>query len=261
MIDLGNFVTRMDLFLLVLVRMSGLFILSPIFGRQNMPAIFKIGFSFMLAVIFMNALPIGTETYFQNIYQYMVLIIREFAIGLVMGYITYAVMSAIYVAGQLIDTQVGFGIANVMDPISNIQIPLTSNFYYIFIILVFLLLNGHHMLVRALFQSFEAIPVGQFAVTGEFLTLTISIITTMFLVAIKISAPIIAAIFITDIVLGVLSKTMPEMNVFALGMPLKIIIGLLIMMLTVTAAVGIGEGMVSIMEQNLMYLFKMWNGG
>jgi flagellar biosynthetic protein FliR len=171
---------------------------------------------------------------------------------MVMGYITYAVMSAIYVAGQLIDTQVGFGIANVMDPISNIQIPLTSNFYYIFIILVFLLLNGHHMLVRALFQSFEAIPVGQFAVTGEFLTLTISVITTMFLVAIKISAPIIAAIFITDIVLGVLSKTMPEMNVFALGMPLKIIIGLAVIMVTFVYANGLTEVVTDLMNEYMI---------
>ena len=159
MIDLGFSMAQLEAFLLIFIRMTGLFILSPIFGRNNLPAVFKIGFSFFLAVIFVNVNGAPAVNMATNITLYALYIIKELIVGLVIGYATYVIMSAIYLAGQMIDMQVGFGSVNVLDATSNIQVPLTSNFYYMYIILIFLTLNGHFFIIQALFRSFEIIPI------------------------------------------------------------------------------------------------------
>ena len=260
MIDLGVAVENLDAILLVLVRMSGLFILSPVFGRQNMPALFKIGFAFFLTLIYVTATENLVVDYKESMVLYVVYIIKELAIGIIMGYVTYIIMSGIYLAGQIIDNQIGFGYANVLDPITNIQVPLTSNFYYTYIILIFLLINGHHMIIRALFYSYKVIPLGQLTFTSDVIQELGSLMAEMFGIALRISAPIIAAVFIADVVLGVLSKTIPEMNVFVLGMPIKVFLGLVIIMITISNAVPIAEGLTSLMEENIVKFFTAMNG-
>lgn len=261
MIDFGLAVANFDAILLIFVRMTGLFILSPVFGRQNMPAIFKIGFAFFLTVIFANTVDSFSLDYQNSLVLYMVYVAKELAIGIIMGYVTYVIVSGIYLAGQLIDMQIGFSFANVVDPITNIQVPLTSNFYYTYFILVFLLVNGHHMLIRALFYSFEVLPIEKMTFSSSVIPELTTLLADMFGIALRIAAPVICAIFIVDVVLGILSKTMPEMNVFMLGMPIKIIIGFIIMTITVSGAVSIAEGLMSIMEEKIVVFFQAMGSG
>jgi len=261
MIDFGVAVSSFDAILLILVRMSGLFILSPVFGRQNMPALFKVGFSFFLTLIYVSAADNLTVDYQGSMVLYTVFVAKELAIGIIMGYVTYIIMSGIYLAGQIIDNQVGFGYANVLDPITNIQVPLTSNFYYTYIILIFLLINGHHMIIRALFYSYEVIPLGKLTFSSDVIGELGSLMGEMFSIALRISAPIIAAVFIADVVLGVLSKTIPEMNVFMLGMPIKVFVGLLIITITIANAQSIAEGLTSLMEENIIKFFNKMGPG
>lgn len=260
MLDFNMFVQNFDAILLVLVRMSGLFILSPVFGRQNMPVLLKIGFAFFLTLIYVMATPSLSVDYNDSLVLFTVFIAKELAIGIIMGYVTYVIMSGIYLAGQIIDSQVGFGFANVLDPITNIQVPLTSNFYYTFIILVFLIINGHHMLIRALFYSFEVLPAGTLTFSSNVIYELTDLLRDMFEIGLKIAAPIIAAIFIVDVVLGVLSKTIPEMNVFMLGMPIKIFIGLIIIMITLSASPSIAEVLTSLMEEKIVIFFNAMSG-
>jgi len=261
MIDFGLAAANFDAILLILIRMTGLFILSPVFGRQNMPAIFKIGFAFFLTIIFVNTVDSFSLDYQDSLVLYMVYIAKELAIGIIMGYITYVIVSGIYLAGQLIDMQIGLGFSNVVDPITNIQVPLTSNFYYTYFILVFLLINGHHMIIRALFYSFQVLPLEKLTFSSAVLPELTRLLSDMFGIALRIAAPIICAIFIADVVLGILSKTMPEMNVFMLGMPIKIFVGLVIMTITVSASVAIAEGMTSLMEQEITIFFNAMGSG
>lgn len=262
MLNVGFSMAQLELFLLILVRMTGLFILSPIFGQRNVPAVFKIGFSLFLTVILINLMPETNIDYMNNIFEYALFIVKELVVGAIIGYVTYTVMSGLYLAGQIIDMQLGFGIANVVDPMTNIQVPLTSNFYYIYTILIFMILNGHHMVIEALFVSFKVIPVGNISEFGSnFLPQIIKLMGEMFVIGVRIAAPIIVAIFIVDIVLGVLSRTMPQMNVFMLGMPIKIIVGFLIMMITVIGGVGIAQGIVNIMQEQVTAFLAVMAGG
>ena len=177
---------------------------------------------------------------------------------MVIGYATYVVMSGIYLAGQLIDTQIGFGSVNVLDATSNIQVPLTSNFYYMYIILIFLTLNGHFFIIQALFRSFEIIPIDVMGFNINYVSEVVDIMQTMFEIGIRIAAPIIAAIFVADVVLGILSRTIPQMNVFQLGMPLKLIVGLAIIAITFLYGNTVTEVITDLMNQYMLqFLTKM----
>jgi flagellar biosynthetic protein FliR len=213
--------------------MTGLFVIAPIFGRRNMPVYFKIGFAFLLSLILVNTIKFSQPDYSNSIYEYFILIFREFMVGITIGYVAYVIFSAIYMAGQLIDTQIGFGIVNVLDPVSNIQVPLTANFYYILSMVVLLSVNGHHAIIRALFDSYKSVPLGKAVFNTQLLNDVLRVFGSMFLIGFKIAAPIAAAILVVDVALGVISKAIPQMNVFVVGMPLKILVGIVVMMVTI----------------------------
>jgi flagellar biosynthesis protein FliR len=232
-IPVGMLLNGFDVFILVLVRMTGLFVTAPIFGRRNVPVYLKIGFSFFLAMILVNTLTVPKPEYFNNIYDFALLVLKEFLVGVTIGYVSFLVFSAIYLAGQLIDMQTGFSMVSVLDPMSNIQVPVTSNFYFIISMLIFLSINGHHLLIQALFKSYNMIPLGNASFNQNLMSDIIRVFGDIFIIGFKISAPIIAAILITDVALGVISRTMPQLNVFVVGMPLKIILGVLIIYLSI----------------------------
>lgn len=231
----GAMTAKIEIFLFVLVRMSALFIISPIFGRKNMPQIFKIGFSCLTALILVNVVSLPMNINTNSIYDFTMVIIKEFVAGLIIGYIGYLVLTAIYLAGQMIDTQIGLGIVSVIDPTSNMQVPVTANFYYTLAMVLFLTMNGHHMLISAVTDSYKVIPIGAMVYDKLVLDQIVQLMITIFIIAFKIAAPIIAVALICDVALGILSRTMPQMNIFFVGMPLKIFIGFATIMITIPA--------------------------
>lgn len=228
-----------NIFLLVLVRISGMFFLSPIFGRRNIPMYYKAGFCFILSVITANSIPVPDMTSYNTLISYAALIGKELIIGLMLGFMSYMLFSSIYIAGQLIDMRIGFGMVSVFDPLSNIQIPITADFYVVFATLFMLVTDGHHLLITAMIDSFEILPIGKAVFSGELLKQIVDMFTKVFVIGFKIAAPVTVAILITDLALGIISKSMPQLNVFMLGMPVKIILGLAIILLTIGAFRGI----------------------
>lgn len=249
-------VNGIDIFLLVFIRMTGLFVVAPIFGRRNVPTYFKIGFSFFAALILINTTAIGNVQYNDNLLSYVLLVAKEFLVGLSMGFIAYIAYNAIYIAGEIIDMQVGFGIVNVMDPMSNIQIPVTANVYFIISMLIFLSINGHHMLIKALFDSFTTLPMGTAEFSAKLTDSFVSLFSSVFSTGFKIAAPIVATILIADIVLGTISRMVPQMNIFVIGMPLKIIVGILILAITIPLFVTVMESVFKLMDTSTVNYLK-----
>lgn len=217
---------RFTVFLLVLVRMGSLFVITPVFGSRNVPGYLKIAFAFFCSVILTTLLK-GVNVEYTNFYGYAGLIVKELAIGVILGYTSYVVFSALYIAGQIIDTQIGFGMVNVLDPMHDSQVPLTGNFIYIISLLFFLMLNGHHILLTALFKSYNILPINSFVFNDVLFNNMLNIFYETFAIGFKISIPILAASLLTEVALGILAKTVPQMNVFVVGMPLKLGVGLL----------------------------------
>lgn len=221
-----NFPDKIAIFALITVRMASLFIVTPVFGRKEMPRYMKVGFAVFCSIILMPMLS-NTVLEYNNLLEFAALVIKEFLVGLIMGYVSFLVFSAIYVAGQIMDLQIGFGMVNVIDPMMGGQVPMTGNYFYIITVLFFLMIDGHHVLFRALFESYHIIPLGGFAFTTTLVSNIASVVAATFLIGIQISIPILAALLLTEVGLGILSRTVPQMNVFVIGMPLKMALGLL----------------------------------
>ncbi|HYF83039.1 MAG TPA: flagellar biosynthetic protein FliR [Clostridia bacterium] len=219
-------VDKFLILLLVFVRMSSLFVITPVFGRREMPSYLKIGLAFFCSYILVPLLG-DVKVEYTNLLSFAVLASKEFLVGIIIGYVSFLVFSALYVAGQIIDIQIGFGMVNVLDPTMNTQIPITGNFIYILATLFFLAIDGHHMLISALFKSYSVLPINGFAFTEAMLNNITTIFTDVFVIGFKISIPVLAAALLAEVALGILSKTVPQMNVFVVGIPLKIGIGLL----------------------------------
>ncbi len=222
--------SKYELFLLVLTRVSGIFIISPFFSAQNIPNILKIGFSFILSILISLTLDINITLEGTT---FVATIAKELMVGLIIGFISYMFFTVFYIMGQLIDMKIGFGMVNVMDPQHKVQVPLMGNFYYILAFLILFSINGHHMIINAIVDSYEFIPIGKFTFDEEIAFFLINILSKTFATGFKLAAPIIAIILLIDLVLGILARTIPQMNVFVVGMPLKILVGFLIISISI----------------------------
>jgi len=257
--DLVGFIlVNFQLFILILVRVTGLFVISPIFGRNDVPAIMKVGISITLALIL---LPLKINTFYLDIDNIRVLAfwsISEFLIGIIIGFIAFIYFSVVYLAGSIIDIQMGFGMVNIMDPQTNAQMPIMGGFYNILITLVFLTTNGHHQLIKSLIYSYEIIPIGfNITVNENLISYLMKIFTDMFILAFKLSAPILIAIFLVNVILGILARTMPQMNIFVVGMPLKIAIGIIIILISLRFFVPYSENLFDKMFQSIYELLQI----
>lgn len=216
-------------FLLVFTRITGIFSMAPIFGSRNVSVIVKAGLALALTFILFPLVFDEKTPIPDSFLGYFFIVVGEFLIGLIIGFAASLVFSAIQMAGQLLDMQIGFGIVNVLDPQSGQQLPLVGNFKYILALLVFLATNSHHMLLAALFSSFKLIPVSGFIYQVELTEVMIDMVGGMFVIAMKICFPVLLSLLLTDVALGILARTMPQMNIFVVGVPGKIIVGLFVL--------------------------------
>ncbi|NLY86725.1 MAG: flagellar type III secretion system protein FliR [Tissierellia bacterium] len=249
--DIISLITnQFQLFLLVLVRTSGIFIFSPFFSSQNVPSIAKIGLTLAISILISMTI---TSPVDYSLLPLALVIFKELLVGIIIGFISYAFFSAFYVMGQIIDMKIGFGMANVIDPQNRVQIPLLGNFYYIFSFIIFLGINGHHRIILALRDSYSYIPINSFNYTESTKTLIIDILAKSFEIGLKLSLPIVVVIFLADIILGILSKTIPQLNVFVVGMPFKILIGLVLILVGIPIFFNSIDG---ILDLIINYIYK-----
>ncbi|SNX55503.1 flagellar biosynthetic protein FliR [Thermoanaerobacterium sp. RBIITD] len=242
-------------FLVVFVRMLGIFILTPLFGTKTLPAMFKIGLAFFTSIILFDLVKINIDV--NNLYQYFILVFNEFLIGLLIGLASMISFSAIYLAGQLIDYQLGFGIVNILDVEKETQVPLMGNFIYILTLLLFLLIDGHHKIFIMLAQSYNMIPAGSAVLQFDNINAVITkIVTDMFALGFRISAPIVLSTLLSDLTLSIISRTIPQLNVFMVGMPLKIFVGIFTMFIMLPMYLAIIDVLFNGMYSDIFLLLK-----
>lgn len=259
-IPIGPIINMASVFILILTRMSGMFVVAPIFSRINIPVRIKVAFAFMVSLILLNIVDVQYLNDVESIYNYAILVAKEFLVGLTIGYISYMFFAGVYIAGQAIDFKLGFALINVLDPATNIQIPITAGFYYTVCMLVFLLADGHLFLISSLFESFDIVPLGTSAFSTPVMDDIIRTFGKTFILGLKIAAPIIATIFVVDVIIGIISKAVPQLNFFVIGMPLKIFVGLVIMMLSIRAFVYIVEVIITGMDEGILKLLQNLGG-
>jgi len=221
---------QMGYFLLIFARITGIFTSAPIFSSRNLPVQLKAALSLLCSVLIMPLFVDNHILAISSLLFFIIIVISEFLLGLLLGFAASLLFTAVEMAGNILDTQIGFGIVNIFDPQTAQQVPLIGNFKYILALLVYLSTNGHHIFLSAIFDSFKAVPVT--SVVLQVLPITelfVTMISDAFIFAFKITIPILIALFLTDIALGILARTMPQMNIFVVGIPIKIIVGVFVL--------------------------------
>lgn len=222
-------------FLLMMTRISGLCIIAPFFGSQNIPVRLRVGLTFIMAMLLFPVIDqkFPVDELPPTMLGYMISVIGELFVGWLIGMVAYIVIVAINMAGKIMDMQVGFAMVNVMDPTTNQQNALIGSFLYNLCIIIFLVVNGHHMLLGALVGSFESIPMGGVGMSMDLSRLMIDFTNGIFLTGMKVALPVTFAILMINVALGVLARTMPQMNIFVIGIPMHLMIGVFVLMMLV----------------------------
>lgn len=253
------FETSFPLFLLLLCRVTAFFVIAPIFSGYGVPTHFRVGLAVLFTLLAAGSLPVEEPIVFDVTFP--LLVIQEVAIGLSLGFIAMLFFTALQVAGTVIDVQMGFIIANVIDPQTGAQTPLTGSFKYLLAILVFLSLNGHHMLLDGVMSSMQVAPVGRTPVfswdSGSLAQLMTLSFNEMFMLSFKIAAPIATALFLVDVGLGVIARTVPQMNVFVVGLPVKIFTSFAVLLLVLPGFVWLFDQLFQQIATTMRELINM----
>ena len=222
-------VPKISVLLLIFVRVSAFFVTIPLFSYKTIPSQLKIVLAFVLS--WMMYYTFSIEAFTIN-GDYLLLVLKEAIVGLVLGLVVYIVFSAVQIAGGFIDFQMGFAMANIVDPQTGAQSPLMGQFFNFLLLLVFLAIDGHHLVLDGIFYSYQFMPMDQFFPKfgdAESIEYIMKLFVAVFAIAFQMSAPIIATLFLVTLALGITGKTVPQLNIFVVGFPIKIAVGFILL--------------------------------
>jgi len=242
------------LLLMIFMRMSGCIMFNPILGRRNLPTIFQVGLTLMLTLFSYPLVP--TQTLEIGSYLvFFVVAIKELLVGFIIGFVIQMFMSIIQVSGEMIDMQLGVSMSKVYDPSSNISMPLSASYINIMFILIFFAANGHLTLIQIFTKLCTILPYGdQFSGVAVFQNL-VSMFSLILIYAVKISLPILAAEFITEIAVGLVMRAVPQIDVFTVSIQLKVIIGFAVILIMVPPLATFLERLMNLMFDNISHIF------
>ena len=213
-------------FVLILIRISIVLFMFPILGSGIWPNLLKAGLALMISIVLFPVVQPDPTLFPETILGGARLILSELVLGLVIGLTVRLFFTAVQLAGQLVGFQMGFAIANVLDPEGGLQGPILAQMGYWVASLIFILLNGHHVLLSALADSFTVVKVGYLGLNDGLLHKMLEVSGDMFAMAVKLGAPAIAALLMTSAAFGILAKVVPQMNILIAAFPVKIVVGL-----------------------------------
>ena len=214
-------------FLLIFIRVGIILFLLPFFNSRRIQVMSKVGLTFIIAILLYPVIDLQPSAMPASTIGIVQLIGGELVIGMILGLMVQVFFEGVKVMGEMVGFQTGLSIANIIDPQSGMQLSIFSNMAYLLAMILFLLFNGHHVLLNALKSSFEIIQVGTLSLNPLFMQKMISHVGQMFVIGIKIGAPAIAALLFTKIVFGLITKFIPQMNIMIVAFPAQIAIGLL----------------------------------
>ena len=218
-------------FLLIVARMSALFVFSPLLARREIPAAAKIGLSLLTAAIIINFAPPPELYPYNNLFSLAFAVICELVVGLAVGYITLLFFNLVYTAAHLIDLQMGLTMAQMFDVSVGGQVAITSGLLNMVLIVSFVFSGGLRELIITMARTFEVIPVGGGILRPETAYAMGEVFIRTFVMAVQVAMPLLASALILEVALGVVVRTAPQMNIFVVGIPLKIFVGLIVLTL------------------------------
>ncbi|MHB0868165.1 MAG: flagellar biosynthetic protein FliR [Chloroflexota bacterium] len=215
-----------DVFLLVLFRAAAMLMVAPVLGAKPVPITVKIGLAVLLAII-ITPLQGVSEPIFTDWLRILTSIARELVIGLLLGFVATLLFSAVHMAAQIIGVQIGFSFSNTVDPLSAQSSGFLETLYNMMAIVVFLNLGGHHALILGLGQSFDTAPLagpGLDPIVGDRL---VALSSMAFAIGLRMALPIVGTMLLVDTATALVIRSIPQMNIFVVGLPVKMVVGIL----------------------------------
>jgi len=228
-----------DYFVLLLFRVGGLVFSSPIFGRVNIPVIAKIGLIVSLGYLFFTVFPQTAEIQYANLIGFVLICAIELLMGIALAFTTniFFALTA-YTAGQIIDMQIGYGIVNVYDVQNSTQAPVMGNILNLMMLLVFFAVEGHLELIRIIHFTIDRMPIGTLVLSPDIGLVAAEIFARAFLMGVMVALPILASGLTLEIILGMMMRSVPQIHMFVVGVPLKMLIGLVVFTVTIPVFAG-----------------------
>ncbi|MCI9525959.1 MAG: flagellar biosynthetic protein FliR [Lachnospiraceae bacterium] len=257
MINYGFSLYTFEYFLMILVRVATFVYIAPFFGMNNTPNRVKIGFSALLAIVLFQTIQPKEVLEYSGVIGFAIIVLKEGITGLLIGYAANICNSIIVFSGKVIDMEIGLAMANMYDPTTKAQSGLTGTMYNYFIMMLLIVTNMHHYILRALVDTYQIIPVNGAVFDWEHLMGSmVMYMTDMMAIGFRIALPIFACSMILSCILGIMAKVASQMNMFAVGMQIKILLGLGIMFLTVVLIPNISDFIFTEMKRMIVSMIE-----
>lgn len=221
-------IERLEFYLLIIVRISAFVAVAPFYSLSSVPQRVKAGLAVFLGLMMVSMVPYTPLEYY-GVIGYAMLVMEEAIAGLLIGYVAQLCTYIISFSGHLIDMEIGFSMVSELDPSTKIQTTITGNFYSYMVMFMLMITNMYYYILSALFDSFRLIPIGEVLLKRNLYEIMAAFMGDYFVIGFRIVLPIFAATLLINIVLGILAKVAPQMNMFVIGMQLKVFVGLFIL--------------------------------
>ncbi len=232
MINYDVALQEFEIFLLVMVRISTFVYTAPFFNTANAPNKVKIGFCLALSILTFSLVGETDYTY-TGVIDYAIIVAQEAAIGLLLGAVSYACVEIIFFTGHIIDVDMGISMASVLDPTSNTQVGIMGNLYYYILNLLLIVSGLYRYLIGAIVDTYEVIPIGKAQFHESLFDTIVGFMGDYFTIGFRIALPMFACMLLLNCILGILARIAPQMNMFVMGMQLKIFAGLAVIFATI----------------------------
>lgn len=256
MVSLTVSLPQIQLFFLVFLRTGAFLMAIPVLSGTSVPVIFRIGLCLAASLLIFPLVKLGPLPVPTDVFTLGVSAAGEVLLGILAGVAIRLIFEGVQLAGELAGYQMGLAIAEVIDPASEDQVAILSQFMSLLATLVFLILNGHHWLIRTLVESYEIVPPVGFQVNGPVLERLARLTAGMFITGLKAGAPVMVALLLGTVAFGLVARTVPQMNIFVVSMPVNIAVGLLFFGLSLPHLAAYLGDLFSGMARNALALLK-----
>ena len=233
-------VENIEYFLFIVTRVSAFVFTAPFFNFGSIPRQLKAAFTLIFSTLLYLTLPY-TEVTYPGIIGFTFMVLSEVLAGAMLGYFTNIVMTILNFTGRLIDMEIGFAMVTMFDPVFKVDTSVSGNLYNYFTILLLLIGNFHHYFLSAFVDAYKIIPIGRSMVNANTVNVIVDFLGNYFLIAMRLMLPIYATMLLVNVVLGVMAKVAPQMNMFVVGIQLKLLAGLVVMVLMMTMLPGVAS--------------------
>lgn len=242
--------------LLIFIRILSAFVSAPIFNNSAIPAIAKIFIAFVVSYAIFSFIDKSKIVVEFGTWFLLTNILKEVVTGLIIGFALNMVFYGVSFAGSLMSFDIGLSSAQLLNPFEETESTVVGDIIYFMAMLVFLLINGHHYLIRALYSSFAVVPLGKAVISGPLFNVLMKYTASVFIIAVKIASPIMVSFFLVHIAEGIIARVIPQMQVFFVTQPFKIGLGFGILLLAVPTYVYVIKGLLNSYEESLYQLIK-----